>query len=120
MVKVRTREMVQGYCRGKRRRELRVRAARVKKRMVGLRGLDGKIQTGAVEMVGVATEFYRGLFENRVVEEGVGKRFLGLVEERVPEEVRAALEAPFNLEELRQALGGMKGGKVPGCDSLPK
>ncbi|KAJ8347221.1 hypothetical protein SKAU_G00286220 [Synaphobranchus kaupii] len=76
--------------------------------MVGLRGLDGKIQTGAVEMVGVATEFYRGLFENRVVEEGVGKRFLGLVEERVPEEVRAALEAPFNLEELRKALGGMK------------
>ncbi|KAJ8344774.1 hypothetical protein SKAU_G00289670 [Synaphobranchus kaupii] len=82
--------------------------------MVGLRGLDGKIQTGAVEMVGVATEFYRGLFENRVVEEGVGKRFPGLVEERVPEEVRAALETPFNLEELRKALGGMKGGKVPG------
>ena len=48
------------------------------------------------------------------------QRFLGLVEERVPEGVRAVLEVPFSLEEMGKALAGMKGGKVPGKDGLPK
>ncbi|KAJ8335390.1 hypothetical protein SKAU_G00387320 [Synaphobranchus kaupii] len=66
-----------------------------------------------MEMVGEATEFYRGLFEERVVDRSAGVRFLDLLEEKVPEGVRAALELPFSVEEVGQALRGMKVGKVP-------
>ncbi|KAJ8349432.1 hypothetical protein SKAU_G00245620 [Synaphobranchus kaupii] len=82
--------------------------------MQGLRGVDGRVWTGAEEMVGAATIFYRELFGERGVDRSAGEVFLGLIEERVPGDVCAALELPFSLEELHRALMGMKSRKVPG------
>ena len=98
----------------------RVRAARARRAMVGLRGMDGRVVRGTQEMVEVASCYYSDLFQEREVDRSAAERFLSLVEERVPEGVRAALELPFSTEELRGVLAGMKGGKVPGRDGLPR
>ena len=97
-----------------------VRAALSKKVVGGLRGEDGVIVRGAEDMVGVASRFYGELFRDKGVELGARDRFLGLVEVGVPEGVKAALELPIGAKELREALAGMKGGKVPGVDGLPR
>ncbi|KAJ8352436.1 hypothetical protein SKAU_G00239120 [Synaphobranchus kaupii] len=91
-----------------------VQARRVKRVMQGLRGVDGRVWTGAEEMVGATTVFYRELFGERGVDRSAREVFLGLIEERVPGDVCAALELPFSLEELHRALMGMKSRKVPG------
>ncbi|KAJ8358977.1 hypothetical protein SKAU_G00155020 [Synaphobranchus kaupii] len=79
-------------------------AARSKRVMGGLQGTDGKVCKETAEMVSIATEFYSELFAEREVDRRVGERFLGLIEERVPEGVGAALELPVSLEELHKAL----------------
>ena len=78
------------------------------------------MRTDVQGMLGVATRFYRELFEAQEVDEQAGDLFIDLLEGGVPEAVRVVLELPVSLEELTAALKGMKGGRVPGMDGIPK
>ncbi|KAJ8335374.1 hypothetical protein SKAU_G00387160 [Synaphobranchus kaupii] len=80
-----------------------VKEHRKRKVVRGLRAGDGNVKTGTGEMVEVATNFYKQFF---------GKR-------AVPEALREGLETDFCLEELREALRGLKANKAPGADGLP-
>ena len=97
-----------------------VRAASAGTVVAGFRGEDGVLRTDAQGLLEVATEFYKRLFGEQAVEEEIGERFLGMLDARVPEAVRAVLELPISLEELTAALKGLKSGKVPGMDGIPK
>lgn len=97
-----------------------VKANAVKAAMTGLRGEDGVLRTDKDGMMGIATDFYRQLFGRQEVDSGMGELFLGHLDAKVPEAVRAVLELPISLEELTAALKGMKGKKVPGKDGIPK
>ena len=98
----------------------RVKAVRTKRVIAGLRGRDGRVYSGTEEMLGIASSFYSALFGEREIDRGASEHFLEMVEERVPEGVRAVLEVPFSLEELGKALAGMKGGEGPGEGRAPQ
>ena len=93
-----------------------VKMATAKAVISGLRGQGGELHTDNRGMLGVATSFYRQLFSEQEVDQQWGEHFLGFLEGRVPEEVRAALELPFSKQELWEALKGMSDRKVPGKD----
>ncbi|KAJ8352354.1 hypothetical protein SKAU_G00238300 [Synaphobranchus kaupii] len=85
-----------------------VKVASAKAVIPGLRGEDGVLRTEGRGMLEVATAFYRRLFSEQKVDEGMGDFFLKFLKARVPEAVRAVLELPISLEELTAALKGMK------------
>ena len=85
----------------------------------GLKGEGGSVQTGREEMMETATKFYQELFRRREVDGEVGEEFLGYMEAAVPPGIREELERDWSLEEMGEALRGMKPNKVPGMDGLP-
>ncbi|KAJ8335375.1 hypothetical protein SKAU_G00387170 [Synaphobranchus kaupii] len=108
---------------GKGRREWggdsKIRQARRRKVVEGLRGEDGTVKSGPEEMVEVATCFYKELFGRRDIDYGEGEGFLKVISGRIPEDVRERLEGVISLGELDSALRGLRPNKVTGVEGLP-
>lgn len=87
--------------------------------MTGIQTSEGKIVTSSEEMLEVVRHFYQCLFSLKTVDEAMGAKLLSGITAQVPVKAQEQLEAPISLQELGDALLGMKAGKVPGKDGLP-
>lgn len=64
------------------------------------------------------TEYYRGLLGRKIsVEEGFKAEFLTLMP-KLDDEVKASLEVPISLQEIKRAFDDLSSGKSPGPDGL--
>ncbi|KAJ3591978.1 hypothetical protein NHX12_007108 [Muraenolepis orangiensis] len=70
-------------------------------------------------MVHAATDHYRDIFREKVVDVGEGEAWLDLLTQRVPSNDAKALEPRSPSKELEGALDGMNRRKLPGIDGLP-
>ncbi|KAJ8402876.1 hypothetical protein AAFF_G00361900 [Aldrovandia affinis] len=95
------------------------RARRGASAIAGLRRVDGTLAEGQA-MLAVAESYYAELFSRRACDPAAEARLLACVSARLGAEEAQAMEADVTLEEVREALMGLRDGRAPGHDGLPK
>ncbi|KAJ8391034.1 hypothetical protein AAFF_G00096550 [Aldrovandia affinis] len=95
------------------------RARRGASAIAGLRRVDGTLAEGQA-MLAVAESCHAELFSRRACDPAAEARLLACVSARLGAEEAQAMEADVTLEEVREALMGLRDGRAPGHDGLPK
>lgn len=72
-----------------------------------------------VQVLELASAFYRDLFQERQVEEAAMESFLGCLSPRLANAEHLLLERPLSVDELGSAMLSLKCGSAPGGDGLP-
>ncbi|CAI5478200.1 unnamed protein product [Closterium sp. Yama58-4] len=105
-------EAATGYLSGK----IKMRKAKTDIKEVSLKGVS---YTGAREVLGAATNFFREAFGAAALEDSgdVGRKSM---ERKLGDSSKEALSAPWTEEEVRKAVKELSSGKSPGLDGLPK
>ncbi|KAJ8397771.1 hypothetical protein AAFF_G00434600 [Aldrovandia affinis] len=93
------------------------RARRGASAIAGLRRRDGTLAEGPA-MLAVAESYYAELFSRRACDPAAEARLLICVSARLGAEEAQAMEADVTLEEVREALMGLRDGRAPGHDGL--
>ena len=94
-------------------------------RTVVVKVLQGGLLVGGCRLAGeratagTCRSFYEGLYSEEEVDCAVERSFLEGLPQLSPDD-RDSLEGDLSAEEVWKALKGMKGGKSPGLDGLPK
>lgn len=80
---------------------------------------DGNVATDTNGLLGVACDFYSGLYARKSTDGAEQESFLSKINSRLSEADCAFCEQPLSASELRAALQKLPSGKCPGIDGLP-